>query len=111
MTQGHDIAIALRGAYLALHRRSESAFAPHGVTADQFVVIIGEKGFFRTLGDGVSAFPASRSTDTSRVYDLAHTRARSNAKPACPYIARLMNLSRFTCPSTGPLLHDVDNAA
>ncbi|QJW99256.1 MarR family winged helix-turn-helix transcriptional regulator [Frigoriglobus tundricola] len=39
MAQGHDIAIALRGAYLALHRRSESAFAAHGVTADQFVLL------------------------------------------------------------------------
>jgi DNA-binding MarR family transcriptional regulator len=28
-----------RGAYLALHRRSEAAFAPRGVTADQFVLL------------------------------------------------------------------------
>ncbi len=39
MTAGHHIAIALRAAYLALHRRSEAAFAPHGVTADQFVLL------------------------------------------------------------------------
>ena len=39
MTTGHDLAIALRAAYLALHRRSEAAFAPHGVTADQFVLL------------------------------------------------------------------------
>src|SRR5688572_17043829 len=39
MTTGHDVAIALRAAYLALHRRSEGAFAPHGVTADQFVLL------------------------------------------------------------------------
>jgi DNA-binding MarR family transcriptional regulator len=39
MTTGHDIAIALRAAYLALHRRSEAAFAPLGVTADQFVLL------------------------------------------------------------------------
>lgn len=35
----HDVAIALRSAYLALHRRSEARFAPHGVTADQFVLL------------------------------------------------------------------------
>lgn len=35
----HDVAIALRTAYLALHRRSEARFAPHGVTADQFVLL------------------------------------------------------------------------
>jgi DNA-binding MarR family transcriptional regulator len=39
MATGHDLAIALRAAYLALHRRSDAAFAPHGVTADQFVLL------------------------------------------------------------------------
>ena len=39
MSTGSDIAIALRAAYLALHRRSEAAFAPDGVTADQFVLL------------------------------------------------------------------------
>ena len=39
MTTGHHLAIALRAAYLALHRRSDAAFAPHGVTADQFVLL------------------------------------------------------------------------
>ena len=39
MTTGHDIAVALRAAYLALHRRSEARFARHGVTADQFVLL------------------------------------------------------------------------
>ena len=39
MATGSDIAITLRAAYLALHRRSEAAFAPHGVTADQFVLL------------------------------------------------------------------------
>jgi DNA-binding MarR family transcriptional regulator len=39
MATGHDIAIALRAAYLALHRRSDARFARHGVTADQFVLL------------------------------------------------------------------------
>jgi DNA-binding MarR family transcriptional regulator len=39
MTDGHELAIALRAAYLALHRRSEAAFESHGVTADQFVLL------------------------------------------------------------------------
>src|SRR3954447_3120358 len=39
MATGHNIAIALRAAYLALHRRSEARFAPHGITADQFVLL------------------------------------------------------------------------
>jgi DNA-binding MarR family transcriptional regulator len=39
MTTGHELPIALRAAYLALHRRSDVRFAPHGVTADQFVLL------------------------------------------------------------------------
>ncbi|MFO0803876.1 MAG: MarR family transcriptional regulator [Gemmataceae bacterium] len=39
MTLGSDIAIALRNAYLALHRQSDAAFAPFGATADQFVLL------------------------------------------------------------------------
>lgn len=39
MTTGRDIAMGLRAAYLAMHRRSEARFARHGVTADQFVLL------------------------------------------------------------------------
>jgi DNA-binding MarR family transcriptional regulator len=39
MTNGHDIAMTLRAAYLALHRRSEARFVPHDITADQFVLL------------------------------------------------------------------------
>ncbi len=39
MSTGSELPIALRAAYLALHRRSEARFAPHGVTADQFVLL------------------------------------------------------------------------
>jgi DNA-binding MarR family transcriptional regulator len=38
-TDGHDLALALRAAYLALHRRSDAYFVDHGVTADQFVLL------------------------------------------------------------------------
>jgi len=39
MTTGHQLPMALRAAYLALHRRSDATFARHGVTADQFVLL------------------------------------------------------------------------
>lgn len=39
MTDASALPLALRAAYLALHRRSEAAFAAHGVTADQFVLL------------------------------------------------------------------------
>ena len=35
-----EIPLALRAAYLMLHRQSDAAFAPHGVTADQFVLMV-----------------------------------------------------------------------
>lgn len=39
MTAKEKIPMALRAAYLALHRRSEAKFAAQGVTADQFVLL------------------------------------------------------------------------
>ena len=39
MTSGHEIARALRAAYLALHRQTNACFAKVGVTADQFVLL------------------------------------------------------------------------
>src|SRR5580765_1413759 len=34
-----EIPMALRAAYMALHRQSEACFAAHGLTADQFVLL------------------------------------------------------------------------
>lgn len=39
MVDGHELAMALRAAYLTLHRCADARFARHGVTADQFVVL------------------------------------------------------------------------
>ena len=39
MTTGHELARALRAAYLTLHRRTDGCFAADGVTADQFVLL------------------------------------------------------------------------
>jgi DNA-binding MarR family transcriptional regulator len=39
MASGHDVAMGLRAAYWALHRRTRECLAPHGVTADQFVLL------------------------------------------------------------------------
>ena len=38
-SQGHEIAMTLRAAYMALHRQTDAALARRGVTADQFVVL------------------------------------------------------------------------
>ncbi len=39
MTDKSELPMALRAAYLALHRQSDAQFAKHGVTADQFVLL------------------------------------------------------------------------
>ncbi len=39
MVTGHDLALALRSAYLEMHRRADAALARFGVTADQFVLL------------------------------------------------------------------------
>jgi DNA-binding MarR family transcriptional regulator len=39
MTSGHEVARALRAAYLVLHRQTNACFADDGMTADQFVVL------------------------------------------------------------------------
>ena len=39
MVGGHDIAMALRAAYWAMHRDAEALLQPHGVTANQFVLM------------------------------------------------------------------------
>jgi DNA-binding MarR family transcriptional regulator len=39
MKSKNELPLALRRAYLALHRRSEARFAHYGVTADQFVLL------------------------------------------------------------------------
>jgi DNA-binding MarR family transcriptional regulator len=36
---GHDLAMALRAAYLTMHRRSNAELARFGLTADQFVLL------------------------------------------------------------------------
>lgn len=39
MASGHDMAMALRAAYWAMHRRTEASLGQAGVTADQFVLL------------------------------------------------------------------------
>jgi DNA-binding MarR family transcriptional regulator len=39
MTSGHEVARALRAAYLGLHRQTNDCFAKDDVTADQFVLL------------------------------------------------------------------------
>jgi DNA-binding MarR family transcriptional regulator len=63
MTTGSQLPLALRAAYLAMHRQSETAFARHGVTADQFVLLAtlarGHALTQRELGRRMSSDPST----------------------------------------------------
>src|SRR5262249_55226753 len=66
-------------------------------------MVIGiQTGFSRTVGAYGTLFQCNRLGRHS--YPACRTRARSSSKPARPYICRFIVFSRFTCPSTGPLL-------
>lgn len=43
MNKDRRLPSALRAAYMAIHRSSDSVFAEHGVTADQFVLLLALK--------------------------------------------------------------------
>src|SRR5258708_32870316 len=56
-------------------------------------------------------YPASRAARAGAFSATCSTRARSRGSLARPYMLRLINLSRFTCPSTGPVLQGKVNPA
>lgn len=57
--QERELPLALRAAYMALHRRTDAIFAEHGVTADQFVLLLalreGRSLTQRELADRISS--------------------------------------------------------
>lgn len=60
---GHDVAMTLRAAYMALHRETDAALARQGVTADQFVVLSAlAGGEARTQRDLVARTASDPST-------------------------------------------------
>lgn len=63
MEQEPGLPLALRAAYMALHRSTDAKFAPHGVTADQFVLLLAlnESRTLtqRELADRISSDPST----------------------------------------------------
>jgi|ERR1043165_713941 DNA-binding MarR family transcriptional regulator len=58
-----EIPRALRAAYMALHRRTDAQLAPHGVTADQFVLLANlGRGNALTQRELASRMPSDPST-------------------------------------------------
>jgi DNA-binding MarR family transcriptional regulator len=57
MADGHELAMALRAAYLTMHRCADARLARHGVTADQFVLLAALAG-----GDAVTQRELARRT-------------------------------------------------
>src|SRR5436190_5902264 len=58
-----EIPMALRAAYMALHRQSEACFAAHGATADQFVLLATlDQGHALTQRELARRMPSDPST-------------------------------------------------
>ena len=63
MTSRAELPMALRAAYLALHRRSDARFASDGVTADQFVLLATlDRGHALTQRELARRMPSDPST-------------------------------------------------
>jgi DNA-binding MarR family transcriptional regulator len=63
MVAQEEIPMALRAAYLALHRQSDAQFAEHDVTADQFVLLATlSRGKALTQRDLANRMPSDPST-------------------------------------------------
>jgi DNA-binding MarR family transcriptional regulator len=63
MTPKDELPLALRTAYLALHRRSDAVFAEYGITADQFVLLATlERGQATTQRELAARMPSDPST-------------------------------------------------
>ncbi|XZE34328.1 MarR family winged helix-turn-helix transcriptional regulator [Pirellulaceae bacterium SH501] len=58
-----ELPLALRSAYLAMHRATDACFAPYGVTADQFVLLLalshGEALTQRELSTRIGSDPST----------------------------------------------------
>lgn len=63
METEEELPLALRAAYLALHRKTDARFAKHDVTADQFVLLTslsdGQALTQRELSDRISSDPST----------------------------------------------------
>ena len=71
MPSAHDLAMRLRAAYLALHRRTNAALARSGLTADQFVLLTalseGDGVTQKTLGERTASDPNTLSEMLARL--------------------------------------------
>lgn len=63
MTDKGELPMALRAAYLSMHRQSDARFAEHGVTADQFVLLATlSRGHAMTQRELARRMPSDPST-------------------------------------------------
>ena len=90
----------------------ESAEETHGDgEAAHRIAFSALKHSFEKVGDHWEPKEGGRKGPSDAQAAKKGTRARRSTNPARPYICRLIVFSRFTCPSTGPLLHGSVTAA
>ena len=83
MPSGHDLAMRLRVAYLAVHRRTNAVLAPLGLTADQFVVLTA-----LAESEGVTQQRAGQQDGIGREYDERDAAAARGQGTGQPQAAR-----------------------
>ena len=95
MAPKDELPLALRSAYLTLHRRSDAAFAEYGITADQFVLLATlARGQAMTQRELAARMPSDPSTVRAMLVLLEKQRLVSRAAHPTDARARTVTLTK-----------------
>jgi DNA-binding MarR family transcriptional regulator len=95
MAPKDELPLALRSAYLTLHRRSDAVFAEYGITADQFVLLATlARGQAMTQRELATRMPSDPSTVRAMLVLLEKQRLVSRAAHPTDARARTVTLTK-----------------
>ncbi len=96
MNAKDELPLALRTAYLILHRRSDAQFAEHGITADQFVLLATlSRGDAMTQRELAARMPSDPSTVRAMLVLLEKQGLVSRELHPTDARARMVSLTRM----------------
>ena len=95
MIAKEELPMALRRAYLTMHRRSDAAFAEHGITADQFVLLATlSRGQAMTQRELAARMPSDPSTVRAMLVLLENQGLVSRTSHPSDARARMVRLTQ-----------------
>ena len=95
MIAKEELPMALRRAYLTMHRRSDAAFAEHGITADQFVLLATlSRGQAMTQRELAARMPSDPSTVRAMLVLLENQGLVSRTSHPSDARARMVSLTQ-----------------